>query len=142
MFYEIAYGILLGWLSWEDMKHLRIHTIGLAGLSCVSLMEISQKPYADIWIPFLMAALLYFSLWFLNRLAIYLKKSSIIGQGDIWLLSILATAIANAQLPFFMLIVGIVSLPWGLYWTHGQKHPRFPMVPSIALAFMVMRTFL
>jgi prepilin signal peptidase PulO-like enzyme (type II secretory pathway) len=94
-----------------------------------------------LWISLLIALGIYSSLELLNYGITQLAQNPALGQGDIWLMSVLALTIAAEQLPFFVLMVGIISLLWGIYWTHGQKHPRFPMVPPISVAFMVVQIF-
>jgi prepilin signal peptidase PulO-like enzyme (type II secretory pathway) len=141
MLYGILHAIILGWLSWEDMKHLRIPVIGLIGLSCIGFSEIliSTK---DIWPPLFIVLSMYTGLQVLNYTVQYVTKSPAIGQGDAWLMGVLASRLHPEHIPIFLLLVGILSWVWGMYWTHEQRKQRFPMVPAITVAFIVARVFL
>ena len=71
----------------------------------------------------------------------YLTKTPALGQGDVWIMSILAPSMYPEYIPAFLILVGILSWGWGVYWTRTHVQKNFPMAPPISLAFMMIQLF-
>ena len=137
MLYTISYVIVLGWISWEDIKGLRISIFSLMGVGFISFLEILSTDTG--WMSLAIAMITYAGLWSLGCLVKHWTQSPALGSGDIWLVSMLTPIIYPESIPIFLMLTGILSLGWGLYWTRGNRKKRFPMVPSIGLAFLMVR---
>lgn len=114
-----------------DMDQGLIPRLFLGALAFLTLLCFYQQPLR-LGTGILLGMVLMSLQWFYDHYRGILP----LGMGDLKLLVLLAPWLKPEELPWFLVMLGLIGALFGFLWCRRYRQPTFPFAPAIVIAFL------
>lgn len=126
---KVSFLGVLAALAWQDVRSMRLSVLGLGaafGLTCWLRWPLGYE-------AFLSAGLLLALAASTRAIVTYRLKKPALGSGDLALFFIAGLWLLPAQVPFFLMITGVVGTLFGWFYMRWTGQGRFPFGAVLAI---------
>jgi leader peptidase (prepilin peptidase) / N-methyltransferase len=129
-----------------DIEHMilpdqLVLTLAVLGVISVIMESLTYGSFSPVLSSVIGAVLFGGTAWLLRKVMGMALKKEALGFGDVKFFAVAGLWLGAENLPYFMLLSGVLGVLFGLIWRAAKGHARFPFGPALIVSFYILLIF-